>query len=202
MKNQELVQSLKNEIGLITSESAKRKSINASHIHIEYKNLYVDELGKFLQNIDNVYKMVYAIGNYRIGKEKELTNINSEFNRNGQLMELANRLLKSNSRDRLILRDIFTGNSIDIYPSNNWIPSAKFKDGKPVIYIHPKFMPVILTLILLAAVVKYGTTMYKKYLEINKLRNEIYKQQEMQTITELEAKDCILFIDDFEKISS
>lgn len=180
----------------ITSDFEAELGLGETEIYIGYKTLEVKFLVDYLRNFEELYLFVYGISQKKFFHNWREKKENSSFKKDDFIQAVRN-YLKSNPNDILQLHYISTGQSIKIKAGTAWYPKVKSEDGDVVVYFHPKVIPVILAIIILAKVYSYSSEEYKKHLEIEKLEHEVSQIYEKKFINEGQYDDSIDAINAF-----
>lgn len=160
-------------------------------LYIKYRILYVQDLHKILYHLNNLYTILFLICDY---KDFNFQERNIRFG----LLGTAMRMSDKHEEYKLIINEIYTGNSITIKPSNKWTPKIKQENGETIIYIHKKSLPVILLGMLVGGMLNTAIDFQKNFLEIQLLKKQIQEYDRNEMIDKENARDCLLYIDRFE----
>ena len=149
-----------------------------TEIYIKYKKLNIYFLSDFLKEYENFYLLLYGVFNTEIELEKYYQNEKFE---KTKFIESVKMFMKGRPEDILVLKHVYTGESIKIRPHTSWKIDWNYCEGDFYLYAPKGIFTFIFASMILGAATSWGLSQYQKILEIIKTHREIYNESYFKT---------------------
>jgi len=149
-----------------------------TEIYIKYKKLNIYFLSDFLKEYENFYLLLYGAFNTEIKLEEYYENEKFEKTR---FIESVKMFMKGRPEDILVLKHVYTGESIKIRPHTSWKIDWNYCEGDFYFYAPKGIFTFIFASMILGAATSWGLSQYQKILEIIKTHREIYNESNFKS---------------------
>jgi len=144
-----------------------------TEIYIKYKKLNIYFLSDFLKEYENFYLLLYGVFNAKMELYEYYENGKFEKSR---FIESVKMFLKGRPEDILVLKHVYTGESIKIRPHTSWKIDWNYCEGDFYFYAPKGIFTFIFASMILGAATSWGLSQYQKILDIIKTHREIYNE--------------------------